>query len=330
MDRGSENKERRKYFFKPRIGSRYAEKWNGYRTMVLGAHQICTAKCEFLDLCCSNEGVWEMDNACPVYEDGRDDPYLRLSNGNRIEMDAYIEDAANYPAYSAFTKYILEEKGFVSPEKREYFWERVVFCNFLQHYLPNGNTPTYEEESELYDADIDAFKEMLHDVQPEVIYVWSDSVANALRKNIKRIDGLKEMVMSNEAQVMEVSFFSYNTTVECSREWVRQLLEKVLGHVPSNKKLAPLDEVIYRALSQNYIIVYEQNKFANNYNCKFFDYSTFLGTIYKEYLKRWNVVEACFVKLDKNGERQKQHLRQLLPSDTDDPAYRAAVQLFEL
>lgn len=127
MDRGSENKERRKYFFKPRIGSRYAEKWNGYRTMVLGAHQICTAKCEFLDLCCSNEGVWEMDNACPVYEDGRDDPYLRLSNGNRIEMDAYIEDAANYPAYFAFTKYILEEKGFVSPEKREYLTYRSHF-----------------------------------------------------------------------------------------------------------------------------------------------------------------------------------------------------------
>lgn len=60
------------------------------------------------------------------FEDGRDDPYLRLSNGNRIEMDAYIEDAANYPAYSAFTKYILEEKGFVSPEKREYLTYRCL------------------------------------------------------------------------------------------------------------------------------------------------------------------------------------------------------------
>ena len=67
----------KKYFFEPRVGSRYAEKWDGYYTMILGAHQVCTANCEFKSLCTTNAGVREMDNACPVYEEGRDD-YERI------------------------------------------------------------------------------------------------------------------------------------------------------------------------------------------------------------------------------------------------------------
>lgn len=52
----------KKYFFEPRVGSRYAEKWDGYYTMILGAHQVCTANCEFKSLCTTNAGVREMDN----------------------------------------------------------------------------------------------------------------------------------------------------------------------------------------------------------------------------------------------------------------------------
>ncbi len=304
----------KKYFFEPRVGSRYAEKWDGYYTMILGAHQVCTANCEFKSLCTTNAGVREMDNACPVYEEGREDPYLRLSNGNRIEMDAYIENAANYPAYSSFTKYMLGERGFVSVERRAEFWERVVFCNYLQHYLPDSDTPMYGENKLLFDADVAAFKQMLHVIEPapQLIYVWSESVASALRNNLSKIEGLKEVPMERESQVMEVALFSYQTEIQYSREWVRSLLKRSTVIIPEVDP--PLDLVIYRAIKQGYL-GYKNGMFTIPYKRKekHFDYGLFFRTLYKYYMGKWNVVESFFVALDKNGQKQRQKLRQIMP-----------------
>jgi hypothetical protein len=320
----------KKYFFEPRVGSRYAEKWDGYYTMILGAHQVCTANCEFKSLCTTNAGVREMDNACPVYEEGREDPYLRLSNGNRIEMDAYIENAANYPAYSSFTKYMLGERGFVSVERRAEFWERVVFCNYLQHYLPDSDTPTYGENQLLFDADIEAFKQMLQDIkpQPQLIYVWSQSVAKTLRENISKIEGLKEVCLEKEAQVMEVTLFSYHTELLLSREWIRSYLKKVVKSYTQPKDLeSPLDLVVYRAYKLGYIS-YNDEKFTIPYKKQKFSYGQFLHNIHK-YLKRWDLVEACFVKLDKNGKAQRQRLRQIATTSTGDFGHKEAQDLFK-
>ena len=46
---------------------------------------------------------------------------------------------------------------------------------------------------------------------------------------------------------------------------------------------------------------------------KHFDYGLFFRTLYKYYMGKWNVVESFFVALDKNGQKQRQKLRQIMP-----------------
>lgn len=77
-------------FFLPRIGKYYEEGWQGYRTLVLGAHHICNNNCEFSTLCCSANQIVQMDNECPCYHNIHDTNYYSLHNSNIIEIDAYI------------------------------------------------------------------------------------------------------------------------------------------------------------------------------------------------------------------------------------------------
>ena len=97
-------------FFKPRIGTHYTEGWQGIRTLVLGAHHVCSFDCKMKHLCCSADKVREMDDHCPCYVSFPGSDYHKLHNNNIVEMDAYIDDSANFPTYFAFTKYMLGRK----------------------------------------------------------------------------------------------------------------------------------------------------------------------------------------------------------------------------
>lgn len=144
-----------KYFFKPRIGEYYADGFNGYRTLVVGVHLMCEEEeCIYKELCQSPIFVVKMDNECPCYEQHRKGPladYYRLSNCNAIELETYIYNDGKSPSFSAFTKYLLKEPGYVSPERKKELWDHLAFCNYLQCFRPDSNTPSYSDHQELYD-----------------------------------------------------------------------------------------------------------------------------------------------------------------------------------
>ena len=92
-------------YFKPRVGKHYKEGWKGYRTLVLGIHQVCLYKdCPAYNKCTSPNGIHEMTYCLksPDYE---------LREANSLEMDSFInpvpQDGFKYPSHSFFTRYML-------------------------------------------------------------------------------------------------------------------------------------------------------------------------------------------------------------------------------
>ena len=324
-------------FFLPRIGMHYLDGWNGYRTLVLGVHHICSEwNCPFQGKCMNTEGVSEMDDACPVYTDLHNSDYHKLHNGNIIEMNAYIGDEANYPTYSAFTKFMVKKKGYLSREDRANFWEHVVFYNFLQHYLPNGDTPAYVGHEQIYDAAISAFLEMLESLpeKPQVIYAWSKPLYDCLLKHLDQVPGLKVESLEVYPQVMELYYFSLNTPIEYSHEWVDEYIRERIdeGCYVEDRNCPLFIDLLHNALCKGFlaaqngeiVIPYQSSRNRSA------EYGTFLQNLHVRYRMAWKDIEKIVFKLDKEGHHQKQNLRSLPVLLMEDKAYSYIKSFFEL
>lgn len=177
----------KKYFFVPRKGIYYTEGLLGSRTLIVGAYHVCDLKCPFSDICESDTVL--MDKKCPVYE-GKDE-YYRLSNSNVIEIDSYVASEEKYPSYSEFTKFMLSKKDYVSDSEKEDFWNRVAFYNYAQNYRRTYRPFDDVKDREKLDRDFYAFKSVIEELRPEVIYVWHDSIRDVIDRHIDEIDGLR-------------------------------------------------------------------------------------------------------------------------------------------
>ncbi|MCC8177115.1 MAG: hypothetical protein LIO91_11930 [Bacteroidales bacterium] len=104
-----------------------------------------------------------------------------MENSNEIEIQSYIDKDAGYPAYSAFTHYMLGVRDGLSAEQREGFWNQVAFTNYLQHFRPDAETPEYKVNKALYNGAYEAFKEALDELEPELVMVWSKAVKECIQ-----------------------------------------------------------------------------------------------------------------------------------------------------
>lgn len=186
------NKDR-KYFFVPRKGKNYSQGLYGSRTLIVGAYHVCDLECEFSEMCVADSS--SMDRKCPVYK-GREE-YYRLSNSNCIEIDSFISSEEKYPSYSEFTKFILSKKDYVSDEEKEELWEKVAFYNYAQNYRKTYCPFDKLEDRETLDKDFEAFRDVVLELRPEVIYVWHDAIKDVIDRHISEIPGLKYAVETN-------------------------------------------------------------------------------------------------------------------------------------
>ncbi len=199
-----------KPFFSPRIGPQYNDGWDGLRTMVIGVHLLCEEDCPHKALCTSPASVAKMDNQCPCYAPHRQEghaDYYRLSNCNAIELETYIYKDGKSPAFSSFTKYLLHERDNVTFERREELWAHLGFYNFMQCFRPDSATPPYAAAPHLYDTALPAFRQLLREYRPQLLYVWGRELAAYLRQ--AEVAGL-EYVRETDMQAMVVHIFSYN------------------------------------------------------------------------------------------------------------------------
>lgn len=197
----------RPYFFIPRvIRDQYNRGWAGYRTLVLGVFHVCTkTDCPVRENCLKDSSKY--DALCPVYE-GKDD-YYRLSNSNEIELESYLEGEMKYPTYSSITKYLWNTNRHLPEEKKRKLWERIAFTNFLQNYRGDYDYLTYDKtHKELFDSQIPAFKAVLDELQPEVIYVADTAVSDCLRAHIEEFPGM-EFIDEDKGWTLPIFRFTY-------------------------------------------------------------------------------------------------------------------------
>lgn len=171
-------------FFTPRVGKDYEKGFHGIKTLILGSHFYCPyTDCSHLkEECASSNTIWSMDAACPCYVGKEDQNYYKLSNSDTIEVDSYLEGFP-YPSFDAFTYLMLNKRDYLSEDEKLLFWDQIAFTNYIQHYWPNGYTPPYEDNESLFDADYEAFKEVLTELRPQIVIVWNKAIKDCLLSN---------------------------------------------------------------------------------------------------------------------------------------------------
>lgn len=178
-------------FFKPWVGKNYDNGWDGHKTLVLGSHISCLKECGRKGNCCDMEMIRNMDRQCLEYENerksGRAD-YYRLSNANIIEINKFIEGEEN-AFLSAFTNSILKETDYVDKEQKKSFWDSVVYMNYIQHFVEK---PTLPDDFD-FSPYIDAFKSVLKEFRPTVIFVRTKALCKAIDGFCSVIDGLRPL-----------------------------------------------------------------------------------------------------------------------------------------
>lgn len=230
---------------------------------------------------------------------------------------------------------MLNRRNHLSEEDRSLFWEHVTFCNFLQHYLPSGNTPPYEGNEPLYDAAIPSLLELINSLPspPQVIYVWSKAVLDCLMANIEKFQDLKFESLEKYPQVMELYLMSLATPIPYSLSWVKCYLDQHLKNgsclCPSN--MPQLAEVLCEALAKDFLRA-QDNKIVIPYYTqtgRSAQYGCFLSTIHKYYNMKWKQIENIIFKLNKTGGYQRQNLRSLETLSSGDTGYDFVMAFFK-
>ena len=212
----------RQCFFSPRvIPERYSRGWEGYRTLVLGVFHVCTIEdCPLRAECLADSS--RFDSLCPQYA-GKGD-YYRLSNSNEIEVESYLEGEVNYPTYSSITKYLLRTNRHIAQAPRRELWDSIAYTNFLQNFRGEYDTLSYAETPELFDSQLSAFKTVLSELRPEVIYVIDTAVADCLRANAADFQGLK-FIDENQDWTLPIYRFTFNVAPKAAPEEILSSLK---------------------------------------------------------------------------------------------------------
>lgn len=253
---------KKNYFFVPRIGEKYHEGFNGIRTLVVGAYHICYENCQNKDLCCNIHTIKQMDYKCPCYSNiplsENLEDQLCLHNSNIIEVSSYCEDEARYPVYSAFTRYMLNSKQGLTTEQKYSFWENVAFHNFYQCFSPSDLLPQGAELEDMNKNALKAFSQLLKEINPQLIYVWTKGVSDTIDKNLKKIPGLKKESIVREHSTMEIYLYSYNyktntVTLQDIENYLHKSLPQrqiTLNQDGQKKNFPSIEKVIFNAIKR--------------------------------------------------------------------------------
>ena len=243
------------YFFKPRyIKDKYEKGYKGYKTLVLGVFHVCLCDCKFRDECFKNTAKY--DRECPEYKDR--DEYYALSNSNEIEVESYLGQVHSHYSYGYITKYFYKTNKTVPEAQKREFWDSIAFTNFLQNMHMSYTTLEYEKNKEMFNNNIPAFKTLLNELQPEVIYVIDKAVKDCLCAN--KINGL-EYVDCYEDWHVPVYRFTYQLKskadpqdifkeIECK---LAEANEKVKGNIYSEllKKIDKIKDLTFKVKKVN-------------------------------------------------------------------------------
>lgn len=307
----------KEYFFVPRVGQNYHKGFNGLRTLVVGAFHVCNLQCEHKTLCCDEKTVKEMDYNCPCYRnapvEANPDDVLCLHNSNIIEIGAYCSNEARYPTYTAFTRYMLHSKKALNSEQKAEFWESVAFCNFYQRFSPCDEIPLGEDAASINKSAAKSLCAVIEELQPQVVYVWSQLVNEAIDSNIDKSFGLKKENLEREHSTMELYFYSYKCKVKSvSVETIRQYIaacfpqrEIVQTSIAKKKNVPPLEKMIQNAIKRG-VFRFDNGELVISNDKNGGEIGYILSQMKQFYtLGSWSEIQSFIVKYKSDGTKLK-------------------------
>ena len=301
----------------PRVGANYSEGFADLETLVVGAYHVCYCNCEYKHLCCNINTIASMDYKCPAYKNAlpalKPEDELCLHNSNIIEINSYCDDDARYPTYTAFTRYMLDSKQGLTTEQKNDFWESVAFYNFYQCFSATDSVPDANDLKTLNDNAIKALLQVIKDLQPKAIYVWTKAVSDVLESHLAKIPGLRKESLLREHSTMELYLYSYNyNTGSASLRAVQEYLEKcfpnreiTLSPEGIRKKVPPLDRALHNAIKRG-ALLFDNGRLIVSKGRRGEEVGYILKQLKLYYtFNSWEEIEYIIVKYKKNGEPVK-------------------------
>ena len=149
-----------KVFFEPWVGENYKGGINNLRVMVMGHVHVCDG-CRDGQKC----GEPSAREECGDRTNKAVTDYLCWRKKDGVSKSGY---GRWQNTYLNFVKCIFGSEPDYEEEKRE-FWDRILFCNFLQVAVPQYNI---QAPDEAYVQAQDAFIELINKYEPDLIIAW--------------------------------------------------------------------------------------------------------------------------------------------------------------
>ena len=86
-------------------------------------------------------------------------------------------------SFDAFTYLMLNKRDYLSEDEKLLFWDQVPLPIISSIIGPIGYTLPYEDNESLFDADYEAFKEVLTELRPQIVIVWNKAIKDCLLSN---------------------------------------------------------------------------------------------------------------------------------------------------
>lgn len=326
-----------KYFFVPRVGANYSEGFGGLETLVVGAYHVCYCNCEYKHLCCNINTIASMDYKCPAYKNAlpalKPEDELCLHNSNIIEINSYCDDDARYPTYTAFTRYMLDCKQGLTPEQKNDFWDSVAFYNFYQCFSATDSVPDANDIEALNNNAVTALMQVIKELQPKAIYVWTKAVNDILESHLDKIPELRKESLPREHSTMYLSLFSYNykintTTLGDVRKYLnfafpcRDITRTFDGE---KKRVPPLEKVLLRAIKRG-VFLFDNGELVVYNNRPEEEGGYILNQIKKYYsFSSWKEISLIITKYTDEGK--KMNLRQVRKYNNNNEDANAAAEI---
>lgn len=326
-----------KYFFVPRVGANYSEGFGGLETLVVGAYHVCYCNCEHKHLCCNINTIASMDYKCPAYKNAlpalKPEDELCLHNSNIIEINSYCDDDARYPTYTAFTRYMLDCKQGLTPEQKNDFWDSVAFYNFYQCFSATDSAPDANDLKTLNDNAIKALLQVIKDLQPKAIYVWTKAVSDVLESHLDKIPGLRKESLPREHSTMDLSLFSYNykintTTLDDVKAYLNAVFpyrDIVRTFDGEKKKVPSIEKVLLKAIKRG-TFIFDNGKLIVSTDRPEEEGGYILNQIKKYYsFSSWKEISLIITKYTDEGK--KMNLRQVRKYNNNNEDANAAAEI---
>lgn len=175
-------------FFEPFVGAQYSDGIKGKKILVLNSGSHCNSEdCSYSSFCTNilTKTSLPFEKKCPMCKS--------LHRLIQLEPKYSIEDTL--PSHQQFASYMSQ---FLGQNDYKTIWSHLAYTNYIQYMLPRSSQMRDITWSHLTEHDFSAFREVLEELQPDVVVIWGKVVAKRLQAKNQFLVDVKELENSED------------------------------------------------------------------------------------------------------------------------------------